>query len=421
MTVTDRPSPLAPFRVRSFRFQWPADLCTSFSFEMENLILSWYILIETGSVLMLTLFASLQYIGTLFAPMFGVIGDRIGHKRLLCAMRAFYVTMAAGLLMLALTKLLAPLHVFVIATLMGIVRPSDLVMRYSLIGQSMPPDQLVSATSVSRTTQDSARIMGALSGAGLVAALGMGAAYGAISALYLTSFALTLGVAKAPARRMTSSGAQSHAIPPSPWRDLKDGVVYVVQRPQLAAAMVLAFLVNLCAFPLTLGLMPIVAKEIYGTGQTGLGQLVASFAFGALLGSLTLSRYGAVIRPARTMIICCLLWYTMLLIFAQMPGPSSGIPMLILAGLAQSLGMIPMSAMLLRTAGERFRGRVMGIRTLAIYGVPIGLLIAGPLITQYGYRVTASAYCVFGLICTALIAAYWRTHVWALDAAGNKR
>jgi hypothetical protein len=50
--------------VRSFRFQWPADLCTSFSFEMENLILSWYILVETGSVLMLAIFASLQYIGT---------------------------------------------------------------------------------------------------------------------------------------------------------------------------------------------------------------------------------------------------------------------------------------------------------------------------------------------------------------------
>jgi len=30
---------LAAFRVRSFRFQWPADLLTQCAFEMETLIL----------------------------------------------------------------------------------------------------------------------------------------------------------------------------------------------------------------------------------------------------------------------------------------------------------------------------------------------------------------------------------------------
>jgi hypothetical protein len=50
---------LAPFRVRSFRFQFPADLATSWGVEMENLVLGWYILVETGSVLLLSLFWAL--------------------------------------------------------------------------------------------------------------------------------------------------------------------------------------------------------------------------------------------------------------------------------------------------------------------------------------------------------------------------
>ena len=79
---------LAPFQVRSFRFQWPADLLTSWGIEMENLVLGWYILVETGSVLALTLFWALQYLGTLLAPVFGMAGDRIGHRTVLCAMRA---------------------------------------------------------------------------------------------------------------------------------------------------------------------------------------------------------------------------------------------------------------------------------------------------------------------------------------------
>ena len=62
---------LLPFQVRSFRFQFPADLGTSWGIEMENLVLSWYILVQTGSVLALTLFWALLYLGTLLAPLFG--------------------------------------------------------------------------------------------------------------------------------------------------------------------------------------------------------------------------------------------------------------------------------------------------------------------------------------------------------------
>ena len=71
---------LAPFATRSFRFQWPADLLTSWAFEMETIILGWYVLVETGSVLWLTVFGALQYLGTLIAPVYGVAGDRIGHQ-----------------------------------------------------------------------------------------------------------------------------------------------------------------------------------------------------------------------------------------------------------------------------------------------------------------------------------------------------
>ena len=61
---------------------------------METLILGWYILVETESVFLLTVFGSLQYLGTLIAPMIGVAGDRIGRRTLLCLMRALYAAMA---------------------------------------------------------------------------------------------------------------------------------------------------------------------------------------------------------------------------------------------------------------------------------------------------------------------------------------
>src|SRR5277367_2473442 len=127
------PHALAPFAVPSFRFQWPADLFTSWAVEMEGVILGWYIIVNTGSVLLLTVFGSLQYAGTLVAPMFGVAGDRIGHRNLLCAMRASYCAFSTTIMILAFAGVLSPVYVLIVAGLMGMVRPSDLVMRNTLI------------------------------------------------------------------------------------------------------------------------------------------------------------------------------------------------------------------------------------------------------------------------------------------------
>ncbi len=409
---------LAPFGVRSFRFQWPADLATSWAFEMEMLILGWYMLVETGSVLMLTVFASLQYHGTLFSPLFGVMGDRIGHRNVLCAMRILYAALAAALMTLVFMDLLQPFYVFVIAALLGLVRPSDLVMRYSLIGETMPPGLLIGAMSLSRVTVDSARIAGALAGAGVVATLGMGPAYALVTTLYFVSFVLTLRVGS---ERTVITGTTPVRPRTSPWHDLKDVADHVWNRPQLRAGMYFAFLLNLTAFPIVQGLMPYVAKEIYHADQTVLGYLIAGFAVGALIGSVLLSRYGSIIRPARVTLVSGALWYLMLLVFAHQTSLLIGILTLVCAGVAQSFCMIPLSTMLMRTSDERFRGRVLGIRMLAIYGLPLGLLLAGPLVGSVNFVATAMLYCGTGLLLTLLIAVRWHAHLWRMDAPANRR
>src|SRR6476659_1945917 len=122
--------------------------------------------------------------------MFGVIGDRIGHRDLLAMMRATYAVMATVLMTLALTGHLTPPLVFVIAAMMGIVRLSDLGVRGALVATIMPHEFMIAAISLSRTTMDTARIAGALSGAGLIASLGIGPAYAAFVGLYLLGSAL---------------------------------------------------------------------------------------------------------------------------------------------------------------------------------------------------------------------------------------
>ncbi len=410
---------LAPFRIRSYRFQWAADLTTSWAFEMELIILGWYILVETKSVLLLTVYGSLPYTGILLAPMFGLIGDRIGHRNVLCTLRALYTLLSLALMVLALTGRLNSLFVLIIATLLGIVRPSDIVMRQALVGGSMPGDLLMGAMSVSRTTQDSARIAGALAGAALVATLGIGPAYIVIAGLYFVSCLLTFGVVGGRlARTAKASGAP---VPASPWRGLATAVTYIWTTPYVLATMCIAFLVHLTAIPLLSSLMPYVAKEVYRVDQTVLGYLVAILATGALFGSIALSNASGLFRPARMAILCCALWHAVILIFAQIDNAPRGGAVLFVIGFLHSLVLVPMSVMLLRGIEPAFRGRVMGLRALVVYSMPLGLLISGQLIEEFGYRATASLFCVVGLIATLLIALYWRRHLWNPEAPANAR
>jgi len=405
-----RLSAFAPFRIRNFRFQWPADLMTSWAFEMEALILGWYVLVETGSVLLLTLFGSLLFVGTLIAPMLGVVGDRIGHRYLLFGMRTIYTVLAATLTTLAFTGVLSPLYVFIIAALMGTVRPSDLGIRGALTAATMPYEHLVGAMSISRTTSDSARIMGALAGAGLFVAFGMGLAYVGVTSLYALGALLTLGVARDTNHHpMELAGADAR---PSHWLDLKEGIVHVWTTPRLLALMWMAFLVNLTAFPLVNGLMPYIAKDVYHVDQRGLGYLVASLASGAVLGSVALSMVGNLMRLERMIIVSTLIWYGLLLAFAQAQSLIGGMAWLMLAGFTQSLTMVSLVVILMRTSGAQFRGRVMGVRMLAIYSLPLGLLAAGVLIGRFGFGATATLYAVIGLVFTLVIALRWRAALW---------
>jgi MFS family permease len=404
---------LAAFHVRSFRFQWSADLLTSWAFEMETLVLGWYVMVNTGSVLLLTAFGSLQFLGTLAAPMFGVLGDRLGGRAMLCAMRAAYAALAALLMVLALAGLLTPTWVLVVAALAGVVRPNDLVMRNTLIGETITSAHLMGALGMSRATGDSARVGGALAGAGLSTALGIGYTYVVVASLYLASLALTFGVARRPPVPDPGASLRGASMPgPSGWRDLKAGLARVVRTPELLAMMLLAFLINLTAYPASGGLLPYVAKYVYRVDATGLGLLVASFAFGGLLASIATVLTGGPRHPERSTLVCTAIWYALVLAFGHMGSVGAGLLTLFLAGVAQNVAMIAMTAVLLANAGDGFRGRVMGVRMLAVYGLPLGLVASGFIIERIGYPLTISASAAIGLLFTLLIGIRWRASLW---------
>jgi hypothetical protein len=121
------------------------------------------------------------------------------------------------------------------------------------------------------------------------------------------------------------------------------------------------------------------------------------------------------------MLAAAITWYLALIGFVLADSVGLAMALLLVAGISQSLSMVTLAIMLIRTSEERFRGRIMGVRMLAIYTLPIGLLAAGWLIPQIGYRATALGLVIAGLLLTLEIAVSWRRDLIRADAAANAR
>tara|TARA_A100001037_G_C14837839_1_gene495129 strand:- start:349 stop:690 length:342 start_codon:yes stop_codon:yes gene_type:complete len=107
------------------------------------------------------------------------------------------------------------------------------------------------------------------------------------------------------------------------------------------------------------------------------------------------------------MLVHLLGWHVLIIVMGQLEGLLSGLVMITLIGAAQSFAMIAMAVLLLSTAQEAYRGRVSGVRMLAVYGLPMGLLLGGVLIEWLGVPTTFTLYGASGLVVVLIIALRW--------------
>ena len=174
--------------------------------------------------------------------------------------------------------------------------------------------------------------------------------------------------------------------------------------------MLLAFLINLTAYPASGGLLPYVAQRVYHVDATGLGLAGRHFSFGACSPrSRRCVTGGPATRSARR---------------SCTPRSGTGPAGLrsratwaracssCCRGFAQNVAMISMTGDTADRRGAGFRARVMGVRTLAVYGLPIGLIVAGVLIDRIGYPLTNTLSALLGLVVTGWIGFTWRDALW---------
>ena len=391
-----------PFRVLRFgdyKFVWSSEALNLWAIEMEIIVLAMFVLRDTGSPLLVGLVGALKFAGTLLGPLYGLMVDRFDRKMLQVWVRVFGVLIALVLTLLILTDALQLWHAYVIVTAGSMVRMLDIVLVQALTADAVPSHSLHGAIGLSRSTLDGARVIGSVAGGTIFELLGLDWAYIMITVLYLLS---TLASLKVESRIVTSK-INSVSIRSG----LCEGLRYIRQNDFLPGLIFFSFLIEFSAFPIVNGLMTVIGDELYDLGGTGIGLLAATASIGALTGALTVGGKQHIANPGRTMVVGSIVWHTVMLLLALTPPLWLFAILLFTWGFGGGMTFVAMVVGLLREAPAETRGRVMGIRSLGIYGLPIGLLFGGFIAEEAGSAAMIGALGGIGLLTTLGAALKW--------------
>lgn len=395
-------SGLNPFwvlRFGNYRFVWSSEALSLWAIEMEIIVLAMFVLRDTNSPLLVGLIGALKFAGTLLGPLYGLMVDRFDRKRLQVSVRIFGVVLASILTTLIINDTLQLWHAYLIVTAGSMVRMLDLVLVQALTADAVPANSLHGAIGLSRSTLDGARVVGALAGGTIFELLGLDVAYISITVLYLFATVAALKVET----RTTASKVRNASIKSG----LLEGLSYVRKSKFLPGLIFFSFLIEFSAFPVVNGLMTVVGDELYELGGTGIGLLAAVASLGALSGATCIGIRKNLANPTRIMIIGSTIWHFIMLLLALTPPLWLFALMLFIWGFSGGTTFVAMVVGLLRATPAETRGRVMGIRSLGIYGLPLGLLLGGWIAEESGSAAMIATLGGLGFIATLAAILKW--------------
>ena len=82
---------LESLKYKDYRYLWTSVATLHWAEYMEMVILSWFILEKTNSPLILGVYGALRFSATLFAPLIGVLVDRLEKRLLIILVRTSFL------------------------------------------------------------------------------------------------------------------------------------------------------------------------------------------------------------------------------------------------------------------------------------------------------------------------------------------
>jgi MFS family permease len=390
--------PLSVLCQRNFRMVWLSTTLAGMGSQMEVVVLGWFVLTLTDSPFLVGLVSGAR-MGLNFLALFaGAIADRMSRQLLLTTVE--FVMACLGLLMLSLilTGLLQVLHIFIITLASGLVRMFQTPSAQSLVADTLPEDRISNGAALTSMGMNLSTIVGPLIGGVLFQEFGPEGAYAVIVLLYSLSGISALLVRTS--RTNTPLGRESM------FSTALQGLRYVKGQQVLWATLLVAIIANFTGWPFHTSLMPIFARDVLSTGSAGLGMLMSAFGIGALAGSVSLASVRNLRCAGKFLLVAMVAWHGTMVAFSASTSIYLSLGILVMTGIAFSSTQVLMLTVLLRAAPPEFRGRVMGLRVLAIYAYTFGSMSAGGIAGAWGAPWAANMSAALGIALVGILALF---------------
>jgi MFS family permease len=267
-------------RHRNFQLFFSGQLISLVGTWMQSVAQSWLVYRLTGSALLLGSvgFAS-QIPVFMFAPLGGIAADRLNRRHIVIATQIASMALALILAALTLFHRVHVWHVFVLASLLGVVNAFDIPGRQSFLVDMVGKEDLMNAIALNSSMFNGARVIGPAIAGILVARIGEGWCFFGNGVSYI---AVIIGLL------MMRVHSPVRVAMASPLEHMMEGFRFVNRTAPIRALLLLLGVVSLVGMPYVV-LMPIFADKILHGGAQGLGILMGATGVGALLGALTLA------------------------------------------------------------------------------------------------------------------------------------
>ena len=170
------------------------------------------------------------------------------------------------------------------------------------------------------------------------------------------------------------------------------------------SALLVAVIFNITGFSFHTVLIPVFARDVLDRDSVGLGILISSFGIGGLMGSMLWASIPNLRHTGLWCILAVIGWHSTMIVFAASTNFYLSVGILVVTGMMFSSSLVLVLTVIMKTGRPEFRGRLMGLRTLAIYAHAFGSLAAGAVAGWMGAPTAAVFFGIFGIAMMIVLA-----------------
>ena len=370
-TVIEIPRLARALRHRDFRLFWTGNFLSNIGTWMQNIAQGWLVLQLTNSAFWLGVvgFAA-SFPILLFALIGGVIADHVNKRKMLMVTQSAMMMFAFIMAALAWFKVINVHEIVFLALGTGIAMSLNTPTYQALVPQLVPREDLTNAIALNSAQFNMSRVLGPTLGGFAMAIVGVAGNF------FLNGLSFLAVLIALTRIRYTepAAPAEGHL-----WQKLKQGFAYVFRHSAMSSLVLLVAIGSLLAIPY-LTFVPYFARDVLGTGEPGLGILMACSGAGAFLGAITIAWLMHLRRRGLFVVRASAGFYAAIIAFTFSRNFYLSGLLLAVAGYCMIISVATINSLLQHLAEDHMRGRVMSIYSTAFLGLPpIGCLIAGSL------------------------------------------